>query len=198
MNFLANSSLVTPVKSTHNTESPLTLFLSPWTPDRNISLFSCSILYYDHQLVVNFVCLPFGDEQLLCSGFFLEWKTAACCIRLETMLSGESEPKKMWWKMRETAELSDNCVCSFVLFFLSSLLIYFAVMMTFLFIYLYYYMKYYILYYPLMEQTDIYMWYICIKWIKVVLHLSSSMYSSRGLQLLNIILLKFNTNYDWL
>lgn len=59
--------------------------------------------------------------------------------------------------MRETAELSDNCVCSFVLFFLSSLLIYFAVMMTFLFIYLYYYMKYYILYYPLMEQTDIYM-----------------------------------------
>lgn len=66
----------------------LALFWSPPTLSKNILLFSCNKLHYDHQLVSGFVCLLFGALQVVYSDLirvltatgnqvneFVPWKT---------------------------------------------------------------------------------------------------------------------------
>lgn len=56
-------------------------------PMGNIWFLSCSTLHYVHQLVANFFCMPFGDEQVQCTvGFSLAilLKTAVSVVKAAT------------------------------------------------------------------------------------------------------------------
>ncbi len=56
------------------------------------------MLHYVHQLVAHFVCLAFGAEQVVYSGFFFlafSLQPAAYCGQRRCYKSSESEPK-LW------------------------------------------------------------------------------------------------------
>ncbi len=55
------------------------------------------MLQYVHQLVVNCVCLPFGAQQAVYSGFLelLRWKQLLAVGQKQQYKSSESEPKQV-------------------------------------------------------------------------------------------------------